>query len=230
MFFLSFDFQPNQGTLNQDEFPQSKVLREFVQMQQAESIEAAVSSIVFAFLSVMMKPTDLPATPLLSPLLKCVGDALETNTIPRPLPEYRYRREVKLDVVHSDGVNHTSYRASVEGFFSQQAFPDEGDIADDEVQPWMFYDEDDQEEEEEMSVMEEDEEDETAVDLEGCLKDVTVKFEVDCGVCLDEIPAGNEAEAMVCGHIYHGGCIRKWLRQSKTAAACPLCRFPAAGL
>ncbi|CAN0900723.1 E3 ubiquitin-protein ligase SIRP1 [Linum grandiflorum] len=226
MFYLSFDFQPIQGTLNQDEFPQSKVLRDFARMNQEESIEAAVSSIVSAFLSVMMKDTDLPARPLLSPLLKCVGDAMETNGIPSRSPAYH--REVKLDVVHSDGVNHTSFRAFVERFFAEPVWADEGDIADDEIEPWMLDEEYDHEEEE-TSVMEEDEEDETAVDLEGCLKDVRVKFEVDCGVCLDEIPAGNEAEAMVCGHIYHGGCIRKWLRQSKTAAACPLCRFPAAG-
>ncbi|CAN1266112.1 hypothetical protein LINPERPRIM_LOCUS12433 [Linum perenne] len=32
---------------------------------------------------------------------------------------------------------------------------------------------------------------------------------------------------MGCRHLYHGECIRKWLRQRKTAAACPLCRFPA---
>ncbi|CAN0903752.1 hypothetical protein LINGRAHAP2_LOCUS22725 [Linum grandiflorum] len=154
MFYLSFDFQPNQGTLNQDEIPQSKVLRNFVEMNQEESIEAAVSSIVLAFLSVAMNDTDLPARPVLSPLLKCVGDAMETNGLPRRMPEYH--REVKLDVVHSDGVNHTSFRAFVERFSAQPVVADEGDIADDEIEPWMLDDEYDQEEEEEMPVMEDD--------------------------------------------------------------------------
>ncbi|CAL1368233.1 unnamed protein product [Linum trigynum] len=43
-----------------------------------------------------------------------------------------------------------------------------------------------------------------------------------CVICLDEIRVGSEATRMPCFHLYHGGCIRSWLRKSRF---CPLCRF-----
>ncbi|PIN03696.1 Ubiquitin--protein ligase [Handroanthus impetiginosus] len=43
-----------------------------------------------------------------------------------------------------------------------------------------------------------------------------------CTICLEEFPAGYEAVCMPCSHIFHGDCIKKWLR---TSHYCPICRF-----
>ncbi|PKI65823.1 hypothetical protein CRG98_013777 [Punica granatum] len=44
----------------------------------------------------------------------------------------------------------------------------------------------------------------------------------DCSICLGAFKAGMELTEMSCSHIFHGSCIKKWLKQSHT---CPLCRY-----
>ncbi|GMJ01375.1 hypothetical protein HRI_003806700 [Hibiscus trionum] len=44
----------------------------------------------------------------------------------------------------------------------------------------------------------------------------------DCMVCLEELRVGFEASQMPCSHVFHGGCIQRWLKQSHY---CPICRF-----
>ncbi|KJK42190.1 hypothetical protein UK23_38300 [Lentzea aerocolonigenes] len=41
-----------------------------------------------------------------------------------------------------------------------------------------------------------------------------------CAICREELPPG-QAEVLPCGHGFHGGCVRPWLR---TQPECPLCR------
>lgn len=50
----------------------------------------------------------------------------------------------------------------------------------------------------------------------------------DCRVCLESFAENQEVAGMACGeHVFHAGCIRRWLENS---TACPLCRteLPAA--
>ncbi|PIA32734.1 hypothetical protein AQUCO_04400141v1 [Aquilegia coerulea] len=51
-------------------------------------------------------------------------------------------------------------------------------------------------------------------------KDVT-----SCSVCCQEFTTGEEIRKMPCfrAHIFHIGCIEKWLTVSHT---CPQCRYP----
>ncbi|KAK7260858.1 hypothetical protein RIF29_27157 [Crotalaria pallida] len=55
----------------------------------------------------------------------------------------------------------------------------------------------------------------------------TSSIEALCCICLDEvISVGSESKAIGmphCSHVFHHGCIIKWLRISNT---CPLCRTP----
>ncbi|KAK8298386.1 hypothetical protein V6Z12_D05G251400 [Gossypium hirsutum] len=44
----------------------------------------------------------------------------------------------------------------------------------------------------------------------------------ECAICLDEFSEGDEVASMPCTHVFHDGCIIKWL---KTSHLCPLCRF-----
>ncbi|XWS23734.1 hypothetical protein CRYUN_Cryun28dG0040700 [Craigia yunnanensis] len=44
----------------------------------------------------------------------------------------------------------------------------------------------------------------------------------ECTICLDEFLDGDEVALMPCGHVYHDGCIVKWL---ETSHLCPLCRY-----
>ena len=44
----------------------------------------------------------------------------------------------------------------------------------------------------------------------------------ECTICLDEFLEGDEVALMPCGHVYHDGCIVKWL---ETSHLCPLCRY-----
>ncbi|GMI64098.1 hypothetical protein HRI_000079100 [Hibiscus trionum] len=44
----------------------------------------------------------------------------------------------------------------------------------------------------------------------------------DCMVCLEELRVGFEASQMPCSHVFHGGCIERWLKHSHY---CPICRF-----
>ncbi|XVF39321.1 hypothetical protein PTKIN_Ptkin01aG0025100 [Pterospermum kingtungense] len=43
-----------------------------------------------------------------------------------------------------------------------------------------------------------------------------------CTICFDDFSNGDEAASMPCGHVYHGGCIVRWL---ETSNSCPLCRY-----
>ncbi|KAK4423762.1 hypothetical protein Salat_1959100 [Sesamum alatum] len=43
-----------------------------------------------------------------------------------------------------------------------------------------------------------------------------------CSVCLDDLVCGGEGVLMPCAHVFHGDCIKKWLR---TSHYCPVCRF-----
>ncbi|XP_057810060.1 uncharacterized protein LOC131024562 [Salvia miltiorrhiza] len=47
-------------------------------------------------------------------------------------------------------------------------------------------------------------------DEEGC-----------CCICLEEL-GGVALRRMPCSHVFHGGCIKEWLRKSRY---CPLCRY-----
>ncbi|KAL4194193.1 hypothetical protein AMTRI_Chr05g58100 [Amborella trichopoda] len=43
-----------------------------------------------------------------------------------------------------------------------------------------------------------------------------------CMICMDEFVVGSKArKAPSCSHVYHEGCIRKWLARDNS---CPLCR------
>jgi hypothetical protein len=41
-----------------------------------------------------------------------------------------------------------------------------------------------------------------------------------CSICLDNFVIG---AALTCGHRFHGECVGRWLRRSRT---CPVCRAP----
>ncbi|XP_022734095.1 E3 ubiquitin-protein ligase RNF115-like [Durio zibethinus] len=45
---------------------------------------------------------------------------------------------------------------------------------------------------------------------------------VSCLVCFEDFSIVTEAGRLPCSHIYHIGCIVKWLKESN---ACPLCRY-----
>ncbi|AES69209.1 putative transcription factor C2H2 family [Medicago truncatula] len=45
--------------------------------------------------------------------------------------------------------------------------------------------------------------------------------EMMCSICLVELLVGTQATRLWCSHLYHEGCIMKWLCRSNT---CPLCR------
>ncbi|EDS42258.1 potassium channel modulatory factor 1 [Culex quinquefasciatus] len=42
----------------------------------------------------------------------------------------------------------------------------------------------------------------------------------ECSVCFEQISA-DENKQLVCGHVFHGNCINRWLRNKST---CPMCR------
>ncbi|XP_052883462.1 uncharacterized protein LOC108451040 [Gossypium arboreum] len=44
----------------------------------------------------------------------------------------------------------------------------------------------------------------------------------ECAICLDEFSEGEKVVSMPCTHVFHDGCIIKWL---KTSHLCSLCRF-----
>ncbi|XVE68154.1 hypothetical protein DITRI_Ditri09bG0046300 [Diplodiscus trichospermus] len=44
----------------------------------------------------------------------------------------------------------------------------------------------------------------------------------DCVICLEEFKVGEEAREMPCKHVFHSGCVEKWLQ---ILGSGPLCRF-----
>ncbi|KAG8482587.1 hypothetical protein CXB51_024371 [Gossypium anomalum] len=44
----------------------------------------------------------------------------------------------------------------------------------------------------------------------------------DCCICLEEFEVDEEGREMPCKHVFHSGCIEKWLEIHGT---CPICRF-----
>jgi len=44
----------------------------------------------------------------------------------------------------------------------------------------------------------------------------------DCSICLDELKKNNTEKRLICGHIFHKGCILSWFSIKFT---CPLCRL-----
>jgi hypothetical protein len=59
---------------------------------------------------------------------------------------------------------------------------------------------------------------------EYCKKDEktgTLEFPT-CSVCLTEIAKDEETILIPCGHLYHPGCVLKWLDSHNT---CPVCRY-----
>ncbi|KAJ7971865.1 E3 ubiquitin-protein ligase RING1-like [Quillaja saponaria] len=51
---------------------------------------------------------------------------------------------------------------------------------------------------------------------------VTIKEDVQCTICLEDIDISNEAKEMSCKHKFHTECILQWL---ELRSSCPLCRF-----
>ncbi|KAE8735822.1 putative Ribosomal protein L34e superfamily protein [Hibiscus syriacus] len=44
----------------------------------------------------------------------------------------------------------------------------------------------------------------------------------ECSICLDEFQADEEDREMPCKHVFHSGCIEKWLQ---IHGSCPVCRY-----
>lgn len=47
---------------------------------------------------------------------------------------------------------------------------------------------------------------------------------VDCAVCLCQIEEEEEIWELACDHVFHRGCLNRWLRYGRVS--CPLCRGP----
>nr|DAD39303.1 TPA_asm: hypothetical protein HUJ06_013626 [Nelumbo nucifera] len=60
------------------------------------------------------------------------------------------------------------------------------------------------------------------LDVNGNGVDSTSTMPSRCTICLEELPIGSQVTRMPCSHVYHGGCIVKWL---ETSNLCPLCRY-----
>ncbi|KAH7834227.1 hypothetical protein Vadar_013946 [Vaccinium darrowii] len=58
------------------------------------------------------------------------------------------------------------------------------------------------------------------------LKEVVVAAEEEggcvCGICQEQMKAGEDVRAMGCMHKFHVHCIYRWLKQKEE---CPLCRY-----
>ncbi|KAG6533865.1 hypothetical protein ZIOFF_007743 [Zingiber officinale] len=61
----------------------------------------------------------------------------------------------------------------------------------------------------------------SAAAVEG-LEMVTAEESDSCSICLEDLGMTAPVLAMPCSHLFHPGCLKKWLEQS---CSCPLCRF-----
>ncbi|KAG6538124.1 hypothetical protein ZIOFF_003235 [Zingiber officinale] len=50
----------------------------------------------------------------------------------------------------------------------------------------------------------------------------TTAEDTSCSICLEDFKVMTQALAMPCGHLFHEGCLKEWLRRRNS---CPLCRF-----
>jgi len=46
----------------------------------------------------------------------------------------------------------------------------------------------------------------------------------DCAICIESLLRGQSAVTLPCNHVFHGGCILKWI--TRGSACCPLCKQP----
>jgi len=53
------------------------------------------------------------------------------------------------------------------------------------------------------------------------IRAIKVGEEVTCCVCLADVEVGDDARALMCGHLFHPDCIDPWLGEKKT---CPMCQ------
>jgi hypothetical protein len=53
------------------------------------------------------------------------------------------------------------------------------------------------------------------------VKEMKLEEAWECAICLEDLLVGFEAARLPCSHVYHRGCIAKWL---DTRNKCPLCR------
>lgn len=53
-------------------------------------------------------------------------------------------------------------------------------------------------------------------------KDIESEQDSECVVCLEKFQIGDAATRIPCGHLFHEGCVKKWLANSNQ---CPICRY-----
>lgn len=57
----------------------------------------------------------------------------------------------------------------------------------------------------------------------NCMYDLDTCYNhsIDCPICLDKLGIGDETAHLHCGHVFHSGCIYKWMDRDDR---CPYCR------
>ncbi|XP_043714932.1 E3 ubiquitin-protein ligase RNF165-like [Telopea speciosissima] len=50
------------------------------------------------------------------------------------------------------------------------------------------------------------------------------KNEVDCAICICKIESGDLIRELICDHIFHKGCLDRWIGDGYRPRSCPLCR------
>ncbi|XBI62962.1 hypothetical protein VPH35_043469 [Triticum aestivum] len=56
--------------------------------------------------------------------------------------------------------------------------------------------------------------------MNGVLKPVEAPSDEVCAICLDQEEAMTAWKETVCGHIFHGRCVERWLEMK---GSCPMC-------